>query len=112
MPKNPVLTCVWCGESEAAYEYQVFSVESVFRDIGGNYIFCERDALGEWDPVYIGQSENLYDGLGDRALRDWMIENGATHIHAHLNRVAKKRNSEMEDIVRRFSPRLNRGIQV
>ncbi len=112
MSMNSVLTCVWCGETGTAYEYQVFSIDSVFRDIGGNYIFCERDAMGEWDPICIGQSENLFDCLGDQSLKDWMAENGATHIHARMNRKPDKRALEMEDLIRRFSPPLNRGLPV
>ena len=100
-------TCVWFGKSEKPYEYQIFAMNTVFRDIGGNFIFCDRDVLGEWNPLYIGSSDNLFDLLCKEKLKRWIVQQGATHIHAHLRKDERQREVEKLDLVERFHPRLN-----
>lgn len=105
---NMISACVWYGHSEEAYHYQIFPLEVGFRDLGGNYILCYRDVLGDWSPFYIGQTDNLCQCLGDFELNQWVRQQGVAYIHAHLNRHDADRDSEMTDLVSRFLPPLNR----
>ncbi len=103
-----ISTCVWFGKSEHSYEYQIFSIDTVFRDVGGNFILCDHDALGEWNPLYIGQAHDLFNLLGNENLKEWMTRQGVTHIHVHLERDKDRREQEKADLIERFRPRLNR----
>jgi hypothetical protein len=103
-----ISTCVWHGHSERAYEYQILPLEAEFQQMGGNFILCDRDVLGDWSPLYIGQTDDLCERLGDLELKRWVREQGATYIHAHPNRHEADRESEKADLVSRFRPPLNR----
>ena len=107
---NTVSTCVWYGESGKSYEYQIFSVESIFRDVGGNYILCDRDVMGDWDPLFIGEATNLFQHLGDSERQQWIRMQGVTHVHAHIGRDESQRLEESQDLLARFSPALNQTL--
>ncbi|MDA7511580.1 hypothetical protein N8642_00155 [bacterium] len=103
-----ISTCVWHGYSERAYEYQILPLEAEFQRMGGNFILCDRDVLGDWSPLYIGQTDDLCECLGALELKRWIREQGATYIHVHLVRHDVDRESEKADLISRFRPPLNR----
>ena len=96
----------WKGQSGTSYEYFVHSLETKFKDLAGNYIFAKKQN-GLWVAVYIGQTTSLKDRLSDHEKRDCAIRNGATHIHAHVNKSERNRLNEEKDLILLHSPVCN-----
>ncbi len=95
--------CIWRGESGMVYEYRIYPLGTEFLEIGGNYIFCCRDAVGEWVPLQIGETADLSQLLGGEMTdRVWVPMEGATHIHARINRSESARLREQADLRSRF----------
>lgn len=105
MNVNP--KCLWYGRSDEAYKFTVFRIDYVFQEIGGNFIFCDQDALGDWSPFYVGETDNLFERLEDLELKRWIRQQGVSHIHARPNPKESDRAREKEDLVVRYSPPLN-----
>ena len=97
----------WTGKSGKTYEYYVHKVGDSFKKQAGNYIFCKRNAAGNWVPQYIGQAKNLDERLGNHEQEACAKRNGATHIHAHLNPVETNRLAEEKDLILNFRPPCN-----
>ena len=70
----------WVGFSLRHYGFTFYSMETLFDQIQGVYIFARRGEKKEWLPVYIGETENLQIEL-TRELKQPYIEAGATEIH-------------------------------
>ena len=64
----------------------------------GNYIFCKKER-GKWIPLYIGEGI-LKDRVANKKHKDCAVNKGATHIHAHPNRLQDVRLSEEQDLLR------------
>lgn len=78
-------TCVWYGQSGRQYRYWHYPLSNFrFAASPGNYIFARVNADNQWEPVYIGETDNLQSRCcGTHHKWDCALRNGATHIHAH-----------------------------
>lgn len=101
--------CNWSGASGRDYSYYIHPLGTRFLAEPGNYIFARMTGPGRWSAVYVGETECL----GDRCREShekWTIavRNGATHIHAHVNRGGiRQRLDEETDLRRRYRPPCN-----
>ena len=100
-------TCKWLGQSGKTYAFYIFPIGTVFEPVGGNYVFCTRNAAGKWVPQYIGQTDNLKDRLADHDKEACAKRNGATHIHAHRNATKADRLAEEKDLIQNYDPSCN-----
>jgi excinuclease UvrABC nuclease subunit len=101
-------TCSWPGRSGTTYKYEIYLIGADFKEKGGNYIFCKKNAEGYWAPQYIGQAKNLNERLGSHEREVCAKRNGATHIHAHLNPTEAARLAEEMDLIHNFNPPCNK----
>lgn len=99
--------CIWPGKSGKKYTYQIFTIDTTFKEEAGNYIFCKRNANDNWTPQYIGQTKSLSDRLDDHDKEACAKRHGATHIHAHLNSQEAARLAEEKDLILNFQPPCN-----
>ncbi len=101
-------TVNWPGASGTKYKYWVHSLDTTFKDQGGNYIFAKKTASGKWTPVYIGETESLSDRLPNHDKLPCVRRNGGTHIHAHTSGGQRERRAEEADLLANFNPPCNK----
>jgi hypothetical protein len=101
------VTIKWTGQSGAEYEYWIYPIDTTFNSSPGNYIFAKETRPGYWAPVYIGQTSDLGDRLGNHEKEKCARRNGATHIHAHRNDTESARRNEERDLVLSWRPPCN-----
>jgi hypothetical protein len=102
-------TIHWYGASGKAYKYYIHPIRNDFRDLPGNYMFTKQTALGDWIPLYIGESESLQGRLSNHDKMPCVTGNGGTHIHVHISPAdTAVRRDEEADLLRRWDPPCNR----
>jgi hypothetical protein len=61
-PASPTLVN-WRGQSGTTYAFQLDPIGVVYFEKPGVYIACKLAANGNWDAVYIGETENFNQRL-------------------------------------------------
>jgi predicted GIY-YIG superfamily endonuclease len=102
-------TIYWEGASGKKYQYWIYPIGSSFKKEPGNYIFAKKTPTS-WNPVYIGQTDNLDERLGNHNEEQCAKRNGATHIHAHTTASKAARLAEEADLIRKWKPVCNDQI--
>lgn len=98
---------IWKGASRREYEYRVYNLDARWNDVPGNYIFAARLGSG-WKAIYVGETESFVDRLPTHEKWPCVRRNGATHIHAHINRAGTAaRRSEESDLIAEHRPPCN-----
>ena len=76
----------WQGSSGDWYTYSVFTINTNWNDVAGNYIFTKRTADG-YSAIYIGETDSFASRLNAFHHKMNCIEqHGATHVHARTNK--------------------------
>ena len=103
----------WYGRSGRGYVFEVFDLGAVLAREPGVYIFARLAEDDYFDPLYVGECENL-DGRAGRGLDahhriDAVRHAGATHVHARAAADdAEIRRSIERDLRMRLHPPCNR----
>lgn len=98
----------WPGQSGKEYHYDIHPFDTTFRPLPGNYIYAKQLPDGDWSPIYIGQTRDLHQRLEGHVKVADAIANGATHLHAHYDKVGQAaRCTEEHDLVQRWHPVCN-----
>ncbi len=102
----------WVGASGKEYLYSAYSVgdhniERSFENVPGNYIFAKKTVLGDFSPIYIGQSGNISERLDDHHKNSCIRRRGATHIFLHRNDDENARLAEESDLLGNSDPPCN-----
>ncbi len=102
----------WPGKSGKNYQYEIYSLDTSFQPLAGNFIYARQNEDGTWVPIYIAQTRDLHQRLeGHVSLQDAM-NNGATHIHAHYCAVGQAaRCSEERDLILAWQPVCNERVE-
>lgn len=101
-------SAIWTGIDGSNYEYKVFSPDTRWNDVPGNYIFAKRVGTG-WQALYIGETKSLKTRF-ENGHEKWQSarRHGATHVHAHTSNAAKSvRTREEGNLIENYSPPLN-----
>lgn len=109
---SSIPTAKWAGASRKEYLYYVYRLSTNqtpnFKVAPGNYIFTRLIARKQWKPIYIGQTCDLTGCAEDQHTNPCIAQNGATHLHAHINENGDQaRRAEMMDLVEYHSPPCN-----
>ena len=105
-------SCNWLGESGTGYQYEIYSLNSDFRPLPGNYIYARRTEDGGWIPIYIAQTRDLHQRLEGHVRMDDAIGYGATHLHAHYCADGQAaRCNEERDLIKRWQPVCNEVLE-
>ena len=99
--------CRRTGESGREYRYNIYSIDTTWSDVAGNYIFAKESKPHTWEPVYIGETESFKDRLPNHNELPCIRHNGGTHIHAHLNPNGITRLAEEKDLLANHSTPCN-----
>lgn len=97
----------WTGASGTQYVYSVYSLNTNWNDVPGNYIFA-RQVTGGWTAIYIGETESFKRrplGPGHEAW-DCARRHHMTHVHARTNTggTAARRREETDLLANRNPP--------
>jgi excinuclease UvrABC nuclease subunit len=78
----------WTGKSGARYEFETFPVGTQFNHVSGVYIACRRLITGNFEALYVGEAQSLFDRINSGAANHDGLKcaarNGMTHIGAIL----------------------------
>ncbi len=99
--------CTWTGASGKEYLYNIYTMDTDWNDVAGNYIFAKETSPHKWDAVYIGETESFKDRLPNHNELPCVKRNGGTHIHAHTNQDSQARLAEEADIIATGRPPCN-----
>lgn len=97
-------TALWTGGVlEGSYLYYVYNWPAEFTDaIPANYILCKTDGT-TWEPIFIGQTEDLSELLDSHQAMPGIDCGSATHIHVHFNAWEAARLAEEADLLRNYN---------
>ena len=102
----------WLGQSGNQYQYEVCSVDTVFRPLPGLYIYAKQSEDGSWVPLYIAQTRDMHQRLEGHVTLQDAIANGATHVHVRYCAAGQAtRCSEERDLILRWQPACNEAIE-
>ncbi len=112
-PERPPPDVVkWPGQSGKEYSYWVYAINTGFQSSPGNFIYARQTGDGRWFPIYIAQTRDLHQRLEGHVSAADAMAKGATHIHAHYDKVGQAaRCSEEHDLVRRWKPACNDPLE-
>lgn len=111
--ETPAPTLIaWPGHSGKQYHYTIYSLDTAFRPLPGNYIYARQEEDGRWIPIYIAQTRDLHQRLeGHVRLSDAVLQ-GATAVHAHYDTTSQAaRCDEERDLVLLWRPVCNDAIE-
>jgi len=104
-------TIKWPGGSGEKYSYWIYPIDTTFTEAPGNYIFAKETSPGKWSPIYIGQTKDLADRLGDHEKETCAKRNGAGHIHIHKTEGGEVvRKEEEKDLITHWRPVCNEQL--
>jgi len=90
-----------------SYNFDVFTPQTIWRDVAGIYIFCGVNREGRWEPLYIGQSSSLAERLATHERWSEAERLGATHIHVRAVPQEATRLELERQLIGYYQPRLN-----
>ncbi|NQV36493.1 MAG: hypothetical protein HQ509_00630 [Candidatus Marinimicrobia bacterium] len=100
---------MWPGVSGKEYKYWIASIDSLYKDEPGNYIFAKETSPGQWTPIYIGETESLLDRLSNHDKLPCVKRHGGTHIHTHTTTGGQAvRRVEESDLLAKWDPPCNK----
>lgn len=99
--------CKWTGKSGKEYMYNVYSIDTTWNDVAGNYIFAKKANSNTWSAVYIGETESFKDRLPNHNELPCIRRNGGTHIHVHVNQDSQARLTEEQDLLSNYTTPCN-----
>jgi hypothetical protein len=101
-------TIKWEGASGALYTYWIYPLGIALNAKAGNYAFAKETKPGYFVPLYFGETGDLATRFDSHHKIDCAKQNGATHVHAHLNEGGDdQRRNEESDLVKKWSPVCN-----
>jgi hypothetical protein len=59
IPMADEIVVTWPGASGKTYKYYVYRIGHKLKAEAGNYIFARVNQNNRWEPVYIGETDDL-----------------------------------------------------
>jgi hypothetical protein len=96
---------LWTGRSGRKYAYYAYPLGQSLCAAPGNFIYARLSDRGQWEPLYIGESDDLAATTVADTILAAAREKGGTHVHAHLTLGNREgRFDEQDDLRARFQP--------
>ena len=74
----------WPGLGGRFYQFETVPIGTAFNEVPGVYIFCKPASNGNWDAVYVGETDNFNERLNTalKSHQSWpsCARVGATHL--------------------------------
>lgn len=78
----------WRGASGKSYTFTAYPLGTTFNEVSGLYIFCRPVSSGNWEALYVGETQSfkqrLNTGISNHDGFRRASRFGATHIAAHV----------------------------
>jgi hypothetical protein len=98
----------WEGRSGKEYRYWIHRIGTYFSSEPGNFIYAKEVEPDAWEPLYVGHTSSLEDGLADPETEARAKRLGATHVHVHTTPGGEaRRAAEEADLIARWRPACN-----
>jgi excinuclease UvrABC nuclease subunit len=97
----------WTSKTGVAFQFHVLEYSADWKDVGGIYMFCGRNANGTWIPHYIGKCESFKSRLSGHDKWEPAQRAGATHVLATMIGTDASRTQLEELLIRELQPQLN-----
>ena len=98
-----VLTIDWPGQSGKTYPYWIYTIGTTMYEEPGNYIFVKQTEPNKWGALYVGQTDNLNEGLGSQEKLACVLQNEGTHVCTHTSSKDEDvRRQEETDLIERW----------
>lgn len=105
------MAIVFKGASGSTYDFEAYSLNSSFNNIGAIYAFTEQyyDSQGtsRYRPLYIGKTGELGDRIDGHEKWGCVNANGANSICVHSESSATKRTDIETDLLNNYSTPCN-----
>jgi excinuclease UvrABC nuclease subunit len=88
------------------HEFTVFNPDAAWNEVGGVYIFC-GSVKNQWQPFYIGKTDNFRTRFSSHEVWDKAAKLGATHIHAMTIPTDAARDKVEQELIKTWKPPLN-----
>ena len=103
----------WPGLNGRTYAFETYPIGTQFKHVGGVYIFCRMASNGNWDPLYVGETDNFDERLNTALQRhqSWpsCANLGATHLSVMIVGGARQNRLNLETELRHsLNPPCNR----
>jgi hypothetical protein len=96
------------GSSRALYLFNVFTIDSDFRDdISAVYVFSSTNEKGQHQPVLVGETNQLGNQVRNQKKSPRVKENGAKFICVLVNKDEKNRKTTASDLISYYTPPCN-----
>lgn len=104
-------TMIWAGSLGKEYKYTVYRYGHFFDKMPSNYVLAKITEGDIWLPLYIGHTFDLFYTLNETLTLHpnilWIVNEGVTHVHAHVNEGLRDREEEAKDLVSVWKPVCN-----
>lgn len=101
-------TILWSGVSGTKYKYWIYTIDTTFKDVPGNYIYVKETSKGYWSPIYIGETDSLKERLSNHEKMPCVKRHGGKHIHTHSSASNEEvRRAEEIDLISKWDPPCN-----
>lgn len=90
------------GKSGNVYEFYIYDMDTVFKDVGGIYIFTKRTSNNDkfsHDLIYCGKTDDLSTRFNNHHKEDCVKKNEANCICVKTVTSEKERTNIEEDIL-------------
>jgi hypothetical protein len=101
------MICNWPLGNGEALQFEVLAKNEGWNAIAGLYIFAYQLQNGNWQAVYIGQTDNFSLRMPNHDRLDAAVRAGATHIHAKVVNSQQNRDLWESMLIRNLQPQLN-----
>ena len=99
---------LWTGQSGQKYRYTVYMFGTAFGPGPANYVFAREIGPGQYQPLYVGQTDDLSEPFDDAIALDCLKQNRVTHIHVrHADSREEIRRAERSDLISIVDPPCN-----
>jgi len=104
---------IFTGASGTKYNFDVYSIDTKFDDVGAVYFFTKRikkdgqDKYTHTKHIYVGQTGDLSERFEDHHKMPCIKKNGANCICIHVESNASKRTEIESDLIAAYKPVCN-----
>lgn len=96
------------GPSGHSYAFHLYPIGQKLPESAGVYVFCKASRIGQWESVYVGKTNSLYNrlctGLGNHGGFHRAQEKGATHVAVMPVDDVSDRRAIKKELEQRFQP--------
>lgn len=103
----------WPGLAGRTYTFETYPIGTAFHQLPGVYIFCKPAGNGQWNAIYVGETDNFDQRLNTalKGHQSWpsCAWHGATHLSVLIVRGDRANRLRIETELRHsLNPPCNR----